>query len=111
MWGRKSARIADLEAWQDAAEKSADRRVEEAAGEVRSVACAQYADLADRHERLQRHADALARQVAAQYRAVDFVTGMDTPEMRADLEEAGQKWRTYLATRGRVTCQVKRGAL
>lgn len=116
MWGRKSRRIADLEVQRDAALRAAGRGAEKAAADARSIAHRQGRGAYDRavaaEKRVRDLEDTLAEQgcaIAAQHAAVDHVTGMDTPQMRADLEKAGAEYQTWRAKQGLVACRVNRG--
>lgn len=107
---RQREEIEALKAERDALRASIPGRIDEAVSKARRTHTAQYDDAAGRVIDLERKVKQLEAQVTAQHAAVDHITEMDTPQMRADLEKAGAEYREWREKQGLVTCRVKEAA-
>ncbi|HET6633478.1 MAG TPA: hypothetical protein VFH77_00470, partial [Streptomyces sp.] len=82
-WNRKKNRILELEAYVQQLVEGRAAAIEVACDEVRAVAYHQYGDAASKVLFLQEAVTEQERVIDAQHAAVDHITGMDTPQMRA----------------------------
>lgn len=84
-------------------------RIDAEVRKARRTHTAQYDDASGRVIALERKVKQLEAQVAAQYRAVDEITGMTDPATAAAIDKAGADYRTWRAEHGLGGCRVKRG--